>query len=220
MAGNDANLAAMPGAKPACYRALALSAGRAGGRELRPAGHRRDRRHGTAHRKANPAANNLLGEHHIVLVDGAARLVANHEQAWAGLRQEMDRGGRPRGLGFIAGPSSTADIEASWYTAPTARATGTSSWWATRRPRCWRKPAGWRAPEVLQRGVAVFLPAQRYLEHQAALGDGEYRQSPAITALGGGRVVATAAGGGGQAAGGNWPRHSRQRLSPLPWPGR
>jgi len=60
--------------------------------------------------KANPAVNNLLGEHHIVLVD-STRLVADMEQAWSRLRREIDRNGRPRGINFIAGPSSTADIE-------------------------------------------------------------------------------------------------------------
>jgi L-lactate dehydrogenase complex protein LldG len=60
--------------------------------------------------KASPAANNLLSEHHIVLVD-SARVVANMEQAWAGINREIDRAGRPRGINFIAGPSSTGDIE-------------------------------------------------------------------------------------------------------------
>jgi L-lactate dehydrogenase complex protein LldG len=60
--------------------------------------------------KASPAANNLLSEHHIVLVD-SARVVANMEQAWSGIHREIDSAGRPRGINFIAGPSSTADIE-------------------------------------------------------------------------------------------------------------
>jgi L-lactate dehydrogenase complex protein LldG len=60
--------------------------------------------------KANPAANNLLPEHHIVLVD-AADLVATMETAWARINQELKKNGRPRGINFIAGPSSTADIE-------------------------------------------------------------------------------------------------------------
>jgi L-lactate dehydrogenase complex protein LldG len=60
--------------------------------------------------KANPAANNLLPEHHIVLVD-TADLVATMEQAWERITIESEKNGRPRGINFIAGPSSTADIE-------------------------------------------------------------------------------------------------------------
>ncbi|MEH6636080.1 MAG: lactate utilization protein [Halioglobus sp.] len=60
--------------------------------------------------KANPAANNLLPEHHIVLVD-SADLVVNMEQAWDQINADMAQAGRPRGINFIAGPSSTADIE-------------------------------------------------------------------------------------------------------------
>jgi L-lactate dehydrogenase complex protein LldG len=60
--------------------------------------------------KANPAANNLLPEHHIVLVD-ATDLVLTLEAAWTRINQEMEKNGRPRGINFIAGPSSTADIE-------------------------------------------------------------------------------------------------------------
>jgi L-lactate dehydrogenase complex protein LldG len=60
--------------------------------------------------RANPAANNLLPEHHIVLVD-AADLVATLEQAWERTNAELEKNGRPRGINFIAGPSSTADIE-------------------------------------------------------------------------------------------------------------
>lgn len=60
--------------------------------------------------RANPAANNLLPEHHIVLVD-AADLVPTMEKAWERINQEMEKIGRPRGINFIAGPSSTADIE-------------------------------------------------------------------------------------------------------------
>lgn len=60
--------------------------------------------------KANPAANNLLSDHHIVLVD-SSRLVPDMEGAWEVIRTEIDKSGRPRGINFIAGPSSTADIE-------------------------------------------------------------------------------------------------------------
>jgi L-lactate dehydrogenase complex protein LldG len=60
--------------------------------------------------KANPATNNLLPEHHIVLVD-VADLVLTMEAAWDRINQELEKSGRPRGINFIAGPSSTADIE-------------------------------------------------------------------------------------------------------------
>lgn len=61
--------------------------------------------------KGNPAANNLLPESHIVLVD-AGDLVANLEQAWVRIDRDIQKLGRPRGINFIAGPSSTADVEA------------------------------------------------------------------------------------------------------------
>jgi L-lactate dehydrogenase complex protein LldG len=60
--------------------------------------------------KANPGSNNLLPEHHIVLVD-AADLVATLEQAWDKINEDIHEHHRPRGINFIAGPSSTADIE-------------------------------------------------------------------------------------------------------------
>ena len=60
--------------------------------------------------KANPAANNLLSEHHIVLID-STRLVRNMEEAWDRIQEETKKSGKPRGINFIAGPSSTADIE-------------------------------------------------------------------------------------------------------------
>ena len=61
--------------------------------------------------KGNPAANNLLPESHIVLVD-TDNLVADLEQAWERIERDMHKLGRPRGINFIAGPSSTADVEA------------------------------------------------------------------------------------------------------------
>lgn len=60
--------------------------------------------------KANPGANNLLPEHHVVLLD-TADLVGSLEEAWYRINMDMERDGRPRGINFIAGPSSTADIE-------------------------------------------------------------------------------------------------------------
>lgn len=62
--------------------------------------------------KGNPAANNLLPEHHIVLLE-VGNIVADLEQMWSRLQAIMDREGRPRGINCIAGPSSTADVEAT-----------------------------------------------------------------------------------------------------------
>ncbi len=60
--------------------------------------------------KSNPSANNLLAEHHIALVN-SEDIVATTEDAWARIQAAMDENGRPRGINFVAGPSSTADIE-------------------------------------------------------------------------------------------------------------
>ena len=60
--------------------------------------------------KANPAANNLLAEHHLVLVD-AQTIVPTLEDAWDRINADLERESRPRGINFIAGPSSTGDIE-------------------------------------------------------------------------------------------------------------
>lgn len=59
--------------------------------------------------KANPAANNLLPEHHIVIVD-AAEIVTTLEAAWRFIHAQFEPSRRPRGIQFIAGPSSSADI--------------------------------------------------------------------------------------------------------------
>jgi len=73
--------------------------------------------------KANPAVNNLLPEHHIVLVD-AEDLVFKLEDAWERIVPDMAERGRPRGINFIAGPSSTADIEGQLV-------------YGAHGPRCW-----------------------------------------------------------------------------------
>jgi len=73
--------------------------------------------------KANPAANNLLPEHHIVLVD-TEDLVFNLEDAWERIGRDTAERGRPRGINFIAGPSSTADIEGQLV-------------YGAHGPRCW-----------------------------------------------------------------------------------
>ncbi len=59
--------------------------------------------------RANPAANSLLPEHHIVLVN-TTDLVKDMEYAWDRINEHIEQGTRPRGVNFIAGPSSTADI--------------------------------------------------------------------------------------------------------------
>ena len=111
VAGNDPNLAAMPwreaGVLPRfgsveAGEPVALSYALLGVAEMGAIV--------TLTGKANPAANNLLSEHHIVLVD-STRLVPDIEQAWLRINREMEQTGRPRGINFIAGPSSTADIE-------------------------------------------------------------------------------------------------------------
>ncbi|MBT9613194.1 MAG: lactate utilization protein C [Burkholderiales bacterium] len=55
-----------------------------------------------------PAATSLLPETHIAVLD-SARIVATMEDAWDLLRRE--RGGLPRAVNFVSGPSRTADIE-------------------------------------------------------------------------------------------------------------
>lgn len=111
VAGNDANLAAMPWreagvlprfgtiepGEPVALSYALLGIAETGATALQTG-------------KANPGINNFLSEHHIVLVE-SSRLVATMEQAWARIRQEMNKSGRPRGINFIAGPSSTGDIE-------------------------------------------------------------------------------------------------------------
>jgi len=111
VAGSDARLAAMPwrdagvlprfgsvdNAEPA-----AVSFARLGVAELGAVVCFTDR--------DNPARNGLLPEHHLVLVD-MADLVATAEAAWTHIGDAVRQRGWPRGILFIAGPSSTADIE-------------------------------------------------------------------------------------------------------------
>ncbi len=56
----------------------------------------------------NPATNNWLVTDHIVIVDGQD-LVASYEDAWAHIRN-LTADSLPRGVHFISGASSTADI--------------------------------------------------------------------------------------------------------------
>ena len=55
-----------------------------------------------------PATVSLLPETHISVLE-SGRIVATMEQAWDRLRAE--RGGLPRAVNFVSGPSRTADIE-------------------------------------------------------------------------------------------------------------
>ncbi|MEW5890693.1 MAG: lactate utilization protein C [Pseudomonadota bacterium] len=55
-----------------------------------------------------PAATSLLPETHIAVVP-VSRIVRHMEDAWALLRKE--KGGLPRAVNFVSGPSRTADIE-------------------------------------------------------------------------------------------------------------
>jgi L-lactate dehydrogenase complex protein LldG len=111
VAGNDPNLAAMPWREAGVLprfgtvepgEPVALSYALLGVAEIGAIV--------TATGKSNPAANNLLSEHHIVVVD-STRLVRDMESAWERIAAESTKTGRPRGINFIAGPSSTADIE-------------------------------------------------------------------------------------------------------------
>ncbi|MFK8051122.1 MAG: lactate utilization protein C [Halioglobus sp.] len=60
--------------------------------------------------KSNPATNNLLVESHIVLVD-LEDLVATMEDAWHKIDASQEGARRHRGINFVSGPSSTADID-------------------------------------------------------------------------------------------------------------
>jgi len=57
---------------------------------------------------ATPASVSLLPETHVAVLP-ASRIVWSMEDAWRLLREE--RGGPPRAVHFVSGPSRTADIE-------------------------------------------------------------------------------------------------------------
>ena len=59
----------------------------------------------------NPTRNNLLPERHLVVVD-VDKLLPDLESLWQQLGPVVTGPERPRGIFCIAGPSSTADIEA------------------------------------------------------------------------------------------------------------
>jgi L-lactate dehydrogenase complex protein LldG len=58
----------------------------------------------------NPAANNWLVQDHVILLD-QQDLVPDFERAWGKIREQQVETGSPRGISFISGPSSTADIK-------------------------------------------------------------------------------------------------------------
>ena len=58
----------------------------------------------------NPTTLNFLAENHIVLLPRQA-IEADYESVFAKLRAIYGKGGAPRALNFITGPSRSADIE-------------------------------------------------------------------------------------------------------------
>jgi L-lactate dehydrogenase complex protein LldG len=58
----------------------------------------------------NPTTLNFLAENHIVLLPREA-IEADYESVFAKLRAIYGKGGAPRALNFITGPSRSADIE-------------------------------------------------------------------------------------------------------------
>ncbi len=61
--------------------------------------------------KSNPSRNNLLPERHLVILD-VSNLLPDLESLWRQIEPTIEAGTRPRGIYCIAGPSSTADIQA------------------------------------------------------------------------------------------------------------
>ena len=58
----------------------------------------------------NPTTLNFLSDNHIVVLSRDA-ILADYESAFAKLRGAYGKGGAPRTLNFITGPSRSADIE-------------------------------------------------------------------------------------------------------------
>jgi L-lactate dehydrogenase complex protein LldG len=58
----------------------------------------------------NPTTLNFLADNHIVVLPREA-IEADYESVFAKLRSAYGKGGAPRALNFIAGPSRSADIE-------------------------------------------------------------------------------------------------------------
>ncbi len=58
----------------------------------------------------NPTTLNFLSDNHIVVLSRDA-IVADYESVFAKLREAYGKGGAPRTVNFITGPSRSADIE-------------------------------------------------------------------------------------------------------------
>lgn len=58
----------------------------------------------------NPTTLNFLSDNHIVVLSRDA-ILADYESAFAKLREAYGKGGAPRTVNFITGPSRSADIE-------------------------------------------------------------------------------------------------------------
>ena len=58
----------------------------------------------------NPTTLNFLSDNHIVVLSRDA-ILADYESAFAKLRGAYGKGGAPRTLNFITGPSRSGDIE-------------------------------------------------------------------------------------------------------------
>lgn len=58
---------------------------------------------------ANPTRLNFLPETHIIVV-AAADIFGTYEEIWQKLRAAYGKGGMPRSINFITGPSRSADI--------------------------------------------------------------------------------------------------------------
>ncbi|MBT4522320.1 MAG: LUD domain-containing protein [Halieaceae bacterium] len=111
VAGNDSRLAAMPWREAGVLpRFGSAENGDAAGLSYARLGIAETGSIVTWTGKSCPATNNLLVEDHIVIVE-LADLVTTMELAWERIHQHIGKQDKPRGINFISGPSSTADIE-------------------------------------------------------------------------------------------------------------